>query len=97
MAARGAVLLIRGYQLVLSPLLGPNCRFQPTCSQYALEAVRLHGGLKGSWLAIRRVMRCHPWGGHGYDPVTPRGVTGHKKTPKGGHAGKQGRPARENN
>lgn len=97
LAARGAVLLIRGYQLVLSPLLGPNCRFQPTCSQYALEAVRLHGGLKGSWLAIRRVMRCHPWGGHGYDPVPPHGVTGHKKTPKGEHAGKQGRTARENN
>lgn len=61
--------IIRLYQLVLSPILGPRCRFQPTCSSYAIEAIQIHGGLKGSWLAIRRIARCHPWGGDGYDPV----------------------------
>lgn len=60
---------VRFYQLFLSPLLGANCRYQPTCSHYAIEAMRVHGGLKGGWLAIRRIMRCHPWGGFGYDPV----------------------------
>jgi putative membrane protein insertion efficiency factor len=63
---RGA---IRAYQLFLSPVLGSNCRFRPTCSQYAIEAIELHGPLKGSWLALRRIARCHPWGGMGYDPV----------------------------
>lgn len=67
--ARFGIMLVKGYRLVLSPLLGPRCRYQPTCSHYALEALRIHGGLKGGWLAIRRVMRCHPFGGHGYDPV----------------------------
>lgn len=61
--------LIRGYQWVISPILPGSCRFQPTCSQYALEAVDRFGALKGSWLAIRRIGRCHPWGGFGYDPV----------------------------
>ena len=61
--------LIRGYQLFISPLLGPRCRFYPTCSNYALEAIETHGALKGSWLALRRLLRCHPWGGQGYDPV----------------------------
>jgi putative membrane protein insertion efficiency factor len=61
--------LIRGYQLLLSPFLGANCRFQPTCSAYADEAVRLHGSLRGGWLALKRIGRCHPWGGSGYDPV----------------------------
>ncbi|MBK0065226.1 MULTISPECIES: membrane protein insertion efficiency factor YidD [unclassified Acinetobacter] len=61
--------LIRFYQIALSPLLGPRCRYMPTCSQYALEAVHLHGAIKGSWLAFNRVCRCHPWGGSGYDPV----------------------------
>jgi uncharacterized protein len=63
------ILLIKLYQWVLSPLLGPKCRYTPTCSQYALEAFRKYGPLKGGWLAIRRISRCHPWGGHGYDPV----------------------------
>jgi uncharacterized protein len=67
-----AIFLIRGYQLLLSPWLGNNCRFQPSCSQYAIEAVRAHGVLRGLWLATRRIGRCHPWGGHGHDPVPPR-------------------------
>ena len=61
--------LIRGYQIVLSPLLPPSCRFHPSCSQYALEAVSRHGALKGSWLAARRLARCHPFHPGGYDPV----------------------------
>ena len=61
--------LIRAYQLTLSPLLGPRCRFYPSCSQYALEAVGQHGALRGSWLALRRLARCHPWHAGGYDPV----------------------------
>jgi uncharacterized protein len=61
--------LIRAYQLCLSPLLGPRCRFYPSCSQYALEAVRAHGSLRGSWLSLRRLSRCHPWHAGGYDPV----------------------------
>jgi hypothetical protein len=61
--------LIRGYQLVISPALPPSCRFTPSCSQYALEAVRRHGAVRGSWLAARRLARCHPWNPGGYDPV----------------------------
>lgn len=61
--------IVRLYQLVISPILGPRCRFQPTCSTYAFDAIKLHGGLKGGWLAIKRIMKCHPWGGHGFDPV----------------------------
>jgi putative membrane protein insertion efficiency factor len=64
-----AALPIRFYRLVISPLLGSNCRFQPTCSAYGLEALERHGALKGTWLTIRRVLRCRPGGGHGYDPV----------------------------
>ena len=60
--------LIRGYQIGLSPLLPPSCRFYPSCSQYALEAVNRHGALKGSWLAARRLARCHPFHPGGYDP-----------------------------
>jgi len=62
-------LLIRLYQLTLSPLLGPRCRFYPSCSQYALEALRLHGSLRGGWLSAQRVCRCHPWHTGGFDPV----------------------------
>lgn len=61
--------LICSYQLFISPLLMPRCRYIPTCSQYALEAIQLHGAFKGSYLATRRICRCHPWGGMGYDPV----------------------------
>jgi putative membrane protein insertion efficiency factor len=61
--------LIRGYQVLLSPLLPPSCRFYPTCSQYALEAVTRHGAVKGAWLAARRLARCHPFHPGGFDPV----------------------------
>jgi uncharacterized protein len=63
--------LIRGYQLVISPHLGECCRFEPSCSRYAYEAVGAHGALKGSVLAVRRVCRCHPFNAGGYDPVPP--------------------------
>jgi putative membrane protein insertion efficiency factor len=63
--------LIRLYQLVLSPVLPPSCRYLPSCSEYAIEALASHGVLAGSWLAARRIARCHPWGGSGYDPVPP--------------------------
>jgi uncharacterized protein len=71
MKAAGFVLLvlIRGYQLLISPMFPPSCRYFPTCSEYARQAVRRHGPLTGSWLALRRLLRCHPWGGLGYDPV----------------------------
>jgi uncharacterized protein len=64
-----AWVLIRLYQLVISPLVGPACRFAPSCSQYALEAVVRYGMMKGTALAMRRFLRCHPWGGGGFDPV----------------------------
>lgn len=60
---------IRAYRLILSPWLGHACRYQPTCSAYALEALERHGALRGGWLTVRRLARCHPWGGRGYDPV----------------------------
>ena len=64
------ILLIKFYQVCISPLKGgPTCRFTPTCSQYALEAFKKYGPFKGGWLALRRILRCHPWGGSGYDPV----------------------------
>jgi len=61
--------LIRLYQLVISPWLGPQCRFTPTCSAYAIEALRKYGLFKGGWMAARRIASCHPWGRHGHDPV----------------------------
>ncbi len=60
---------IKLYQWTISPLLGPKCRFTPTCSNYALEALKKYGIFKGTWLTVKRISRCHPWGGHGYDPV----------------------------
>lgn len=61
--------LFKGYQLFISPILPGSCRYEPTCSAYALEAVTRHGALKGGWLALRRLLRCNPFGGWGYDPV----------------------------
>jgi hypothetical protein len=63
------LVLIKFYQWVISPYLGPKCRYTPTCSQYALEAFKKYGPIKGFWLAIKRIARCHPWGGSGWDPV----------------------------
>jgi putative membrane protein insertion efficiency factor len=60
---------VRLYQYFLSPLIGPTCRYAPSCSEYALEAITRFGALRGGWLALRRLARCHPWGGSGYDPV----------------------------
>ncbi|MCP5090867.1 MAG: membrane protein insertion efficiency factor YidD [Gammaproteobacteria bacterium] len=67
--AKPLIGLVRVYRLAVSPWLGGNCRFQPTCSSYAIEALQTHGVLRGSWLAAKRISRCHPWGGSGYDPV----------------------------
>lgn len=69
-----AIGLIRGYQYLLSPWIGPQCRYTPTCSEYAAEAIGLHGSIHGGWLALKRIARCHPWAIFGYDPV-PRGHT----------------------
>ncbi|PST82157.1 membrane protein insertion efficiency factor YidD [Pedobacter yulinensis] len=63
------LMLIRLYQYLISPLLGANCRYTPTCSQYGIEAIRKHGPFRGGWLTLKRIGRCHPWGGHGHDPV----------------------------
>ena len=63
------ILLVRLYQVASSPYTPASCRYTPTCSQYAIQAIRKHGPLKGTWLAIKRILRCHPWGGSGYDPV----------------------------
>ena len=62
-------ILIRGYQLAISPLLGPRCRFYPSCSHYAMEAIEIHGALRGSWLTVKRIARCHPLNDGGFDPV----------------------------
>ena len=63
------ILLIKLYQWIISPWIGPSCRFTPTCSHYASEALKKHGLFKGLWLSVKRISRCHPWGGSGYDPV----------------------------
>jgi uncharacterized protein len=70
-----AILPIRFYQLAISPLLGSNCRHSPSCSQYTIEAIQEWGILKGSWLGLRRISRCHPWGTSGYDPVPKKNKT----------------------
>ena len=69
MIVKGLVFLVRLYKLFVSPILGRSCRFSPTCSSYASESLKRHGALKGLLLSVRRISRCHPWGGHGYDPV----------------------------
>lgn len=63
------ILLIRIYQYTISPLIGPACRYTPTCSAYGVDALKKHGPLKGGWLTLRRIVSCNPWGGSGYDPV----------------------------
>ena len=63
------IIPIKSYQIIISPLLGPSCRFTPTCSQYAVEAIQKYGPFKGSWLSFKRILKCNPWGGSGYDPV----------------------------
>ncbi len=72
-ALAGTILIgiVRLYQLLVRPVLPPACRYQPTCSEYAIDALRVHGPLRGTWLALRRLSRCHPWGGAGHDPVPP--------------------------
>lgn len=70
---RFLILLVRGYQRFISPLLGPSCRFQPTCSHYAVECLSTHGPLRGTWLAVRRIARCHPFHPGGYDPPPQAG------------------------
>jgi len=61
--------IVRFYQYAISPYTPASCRYTPTCSQYAVEAIQKYGPFKGGWLALKRILRCHPWGGHGYDPV----------------------------
>ncbi len=75
-AAWLAVKLIRGYQIAMSWSM-PRCRFAPTCSQYALEAITVHGALRGSWLAVKRICRCHPWNPGGFDPVPESNTCSH--------------------
>jgi len=71
------VVLVRGYQLIISPWIAPRCRFYPSCSSYAVTALRRHGALRGSWLAVRRLGRCHPWNPGGVDHVPPRAPHAH--------------------
>ena len=67
--------LLKGYRFAISPLYGQVCRYHPTCSAYALEAVTQHGAVRGTWLSLRRIVRCHPWAAGGYVPVPSRGTT----------------------
>jgi uncharacterized protein len=69
MMARVLILIARGWQIGPSAILPPSCRFSPSCSAYAIEALSRYGAARGSWLSLKRIMRCHPFGGHGYDPV----------------------------
>ncbi|MFG0275387.1 MAG: membrane protein insertion efficiency factor YidD [Phycisphaerales bacterium] len=71
MGAAPLIGLVLLYRAILSPLMAGRCRFHPTCSAYALEALRRHGPIRGAWLTVRRLLRCHPWGGSGYDPPPP--------------------------
>jgi uncharacterized protein len=75
------ILPVRAYRYFISPMLGDHCRFAPSCSEYALEALQRHGAVKGSWLSVRRLSRCHPWHAGGYDPVPefrPNSTTDHE-------------------
>ena len=77
--------LVKVYQMAISPYLAPRCRFQPTCSHYMIEAVHAHGGVRGGWLGLKRIAKCHPWGGFGYDPV-PQGGSKSAQMPNNGDA-----------
>ena len=79
--SRRLILILRGYQRFVSPFLPPACRYHPTCSQYAIEAIRGYGPLRGGWLAIKRLMRCHPWGRGGLDPLPPSSPKRRPTTP----------------
>jgi putative membrane protein insertion efficiency factor len=81
-AARVLMVLITGYRRFVGPMFSPRCRFAPSCSAYALEAVREHGALRGSWLAVRRIGRCHPFNPGGFDPVPPAPL-GRRSRPEG--------------
>lgn len=85
MLGRILIGVVRGYQLLISSWTPPTCRFAPSCSSYAIEAIQAHGAFKGAWLAARRIARCHPWGGHGYDPVPLR--NSHRLTRAAGDMG----------
>lgn len=74
--------LIRFYQIVISPLIGPRCRFVPTCSCYGLEAIKTHGAVRGAWLTLKRILKCHPLNAGGYDPVPPKSDNHSKENKK---------------
>jgi uncharacterized protein len=76
--AKLLIALIRFYQMAISPWTPASCRYQPTCSAYAKEAIEVHGAILGTWLGLRRLLRCHPWGGFGFDPVPPRTHAAHR-------------------
>ena len=73
LASSTLIALVRGYQVVLSPMMGGACRFEPSCSNYMIEALTVHGAIKGTLLGLWRILRCHPWGDYGYDPVPAKG------------------------
>lgn len=73
MVRKALIALVRGYQVALSPIMGGACRFEPSCSAYMIEALKVHGAMKGVLLGLWRILRCHPFGKHGYDPVPPKG------------------------
>ena len=73
LASSALIAMVRGYQVVLSPMMGGACRFEPSCSNYMIEALHVHGAIKGTILGLWRILRCHPWGDYGYDPVPAKG------------------------
>jgi putative membrane protein insertion efficiency factor len=74
------IALVRGYQWAISPWLGPRCRYEPTCSNYMITAVQRFGAARGGWLGVKRILRCHPWGGTGYDPVPEASARDRRET-----------------
>jgi putative membrane protein insertion efficiency factor len=87
-----AIGLVRGWQIIFRPVLGANCRFTPSCSDYALEAVREYGAVRGGYLATRRILRCNPWHPGGDDPVPHRDACDHAHSHENGHAPSNGAP-----